>query len=244
MPRNEVLRRASQETLRLWNPVRSAPAVRCGSRPRALSPAVLFPPRLFPRALPSGRASHRIFWLPPATSPQCPDDRSASCALPQLPHDLFHQRIRIALVFGNLRCNAVGLTVAKIVADRSGEERVAQHLCDALSPVFDPTFASQIALAEMQAITLDSLQHFGYTGSVTGNRLHDRRSPVVLAHGERLHRPDLALHSLRAVAVRLVDHEDVGDLHDSGLDRLHLVAHAGDQHHYRDVSERDDVDLI
>ena len=47
-----------------------------------------------------------------------------------------------------------------------------------------------------------------------------------------------------ALAVGLVDDEDVGDLHDAGLERLHLVAGAGHQRDDRDVGGADDVHFV
>ena len=52
-------------------------------------------------------------------------------------------------------------------------------------------------------------------------------------------------HELRgAVAVRLVDHEDIGDLHDSGLDRLDLVAHPRDEDDDDRMGVVDDLHLL
>ncbi len=45
-------------------------------------------------------------------------------------------------------------------------------------------------------------------------------------------------------AIRFVDDEDVGDLHNAGLDRLHVVAHAGHQHHHRHLRQRRDLDFV
>ena len=47
-----------------------------------------------------------------------------------------------------------------------------------------------------------------------------------------------------AFAVRLVHDEDVGDFHDAGLERLHVVAGAGHERDDRDVGRADDVDLV
>src|ERR1019366_2042514 len=55
---------------------------------------------------------------------------------------------------------------------------------------------------------------------------------------------DLPLHPLGTVAVRLVDDENVGDLHDARLDRLHIVAHARYEHHDGDVGKLHDIDFI
>ena len=49
---------------------------------------------------------------------------------------------------------------------------------------------------------------------------------------------------VRALAVRLVDDEDVGNLHDAGLERLDIVARAGHERHDRDVGRADDVDFV
>ena len=44
--------------------------------------------------------------------------------------------------------------------------------------------------------------------------------------------------------VALVDHKNVRNLHDTGLDALHIVSHPGHQNHHRDVGQADDIDLI
>ena len=54
----------------------------------------------------------------------------------------------------------------------------------------------------------------------------------------RLHQP------IGALAVRLVHHEDVGNLHDAGLERLHLVAGPGHEHDDGDVRGADDVHFV
>ena len=75
--------------------------------------------------------------------------------------------------------------------------------------------------------------------------LHDRRPP--LAGRERLqrqHRLDRRHRPIGALAIGLVDDEDVGDLHDAGLERLHLVAGARHERDDRHVGGADDVDLV
>ena len=59
-----------------------------------------------------------------------------------------------------------------------------------------------------------------------------------------MHRPDLTLHPLRSLAIAFIDNEDVGDLHDAGLDGLHIIAHAGNQDHHRDIRQADNVNFI
>ena len=44
--------------------------------------------------------------------------------------------------------------------------------------------------------------------------------------------------------VGLVDDEHVGDLHDPGLDRLDIVAHAGHQHHHGHLRQAGDLDFV
>jgi hypothetical protein len=78
-----------------------------------------------------------------------------------------------------------------------------------------------------------------------GRRLHDWRLPLVgrvrLQREICRHRLDRAVG---AFAIRLVHDEDVGNLHDAGLERLHLVAGAGHERHHRDVGGADDVHFI
>ena len=47
-----------------------------------------------------------------------------------------------------------------------------------------------------------------------------------------------------ALAIRLVYDKDVADLHDAGLDRLDVVAHARNEHNDRYVSRFDYLDLV
>ena len=65
---------------------------------------------------------------------------------------------------------------------------------------------------------------------------------AVLAQAQ--HALNLALHPLGSGLVRLVDHEDVRDLHDAGLDGLHIVAHAGHQHDHGHLRHARDLDFI
>ena len=61
---------------------------------------------------------------------------------------------------------------------------------------------------------------------------------------QRQVRLDRRHHAIGAVAIALVDHEDVGDLHDPRLERLHIVSRARDEDDDRDVGGADDVDLV
>ena len=57
------------------------------------------------------------------------------------------------------------------------------------------------------------------------------------------HLLELRLHALGAVAVGLVDHEDVGDLEQARLHHLHRVARLGHEHDHDRVGEPHDVEL-
>ncbi len=61
---------------------------------------------------------------------------------------------------------------------------------------------------------------------------------------QRLHGPHLFFHPVGAVAIALVDHENIGNLHDAGLDALHIVAHSGNQHNDGYVGQAHDIDFI
>ena len=78
--------------------------------------------------------------------------------------------------------------------------------------------------------------------------LHDGRNPVfarrVVRCAERLHRANLLLHSIGAIAVSFVDGEDVGDLHNARLEALHIVSHSRDKHDDSDIGQADDLDFI
>ena len=58
------------------------------------------------------------------------------------------------------------------------------------------------------------------------------------------HRPQVAHGAVRALAIGLVDIEDVRDLEDARLDRLNVVAHARDHDHHHAMGQAGDVDLV
>src|ERR1035438_8048560 len=82
----------------------------------------------------------------------------------------------------------------------------------------------------------DRLHQFGDAFAFGGHRVEDGAGE---AFGVKFQ-----LHAVGAGAIGFVDDEDVGDLHDAGLDGLHIVAHAGDQHHYRDLRDGGDGDFV
>src|SRR5205807_7719101 len=84
---------------------------------------------------------------------------------------------------------------------------------------------------------LDSLPERRY-------RLHDRRNVIAVLLDQRHHHGDLGDGAVRAGAIRFVDHKDVADLHDAGLDGLDVVAHSGDEDDDVRLHGADDVDFI
>ena len=82
-----------------------------------------------------------------------------------------------------------------------------------------------------------------------GDGLDDRRRPRVARRTGPRARPSVIMwrssrdRGVGAVAVGLVDHEDVADLEDAGLRRLDAVAHAGREQHDRGVGGAGDLDL-
>ena len=75
------------------------------------------------------------------------------------------------------------------------------------------------------------------------DRAHDRGRERV-ARDQRQHRLDLGHHAIDSLAVGLVHDEDVGDLHDAGLERLHLVAQPRHEDHHAHVGGAHDLDLV
>ena len=97
----------------------------------------------------------------------------------------------------------------------------------------------------MRAEPLDRLDQLGHARAGRRLGLQDRRPPLAGAVGlQRQIRLDGRHQAVGAFAIGLVHDEDVGDLHDAGLERLHLVARARHQRHDRDVRGADDVDLV
>src|ERR1022692_5340466 len=104
----------------------SAPATPGGFPRAAPWPAAPSPlPPSLPASL-AGRAFRRTSWPPPATSRRCRDGQSDSFWLPQIVDDLLHQRIWVALMFGNLGGIAGGLAFAEVIGPHPPEKRVAQ----------------------------------------------------------------------------------------------------------------------
>ena len=97
-------------------------------------------------------------------------------------------------------------------------------------------------LLEVRAMRLELLDELLDALAARGLGLDDRHAPPVLRR-ERQDAADLADHRVGQRVVGLVDDDDVRDLHDARLQRLHAVAGARDQHEHDRVGVVDDVDL-
>ena len=97
----------------------------------------------------------------------------------------------------------------------------------------------------MSAKRPDGRPQFGHARAGGGLGAHDRRPP--LSGAERLQgevRLDGCHHAIGTVAVGLVDDEDVGNLHDPGLERLDVIAGARHEHDQGDIGGADDVHFV
>ena len=68
--------------------------------------------------------------------------------------------------------------------------------------------------------------------------------PKTVSAPERDHQLEIAHRRVGAFAIGLVDREHVGALENPGLDRLHVVAHAGRHHDQRGVRGARDLELV
>jgi hypothetical protein len=91
----------------------------------------------------------------------------------------------------------------------------------------------------------DGLPQLGDPCTGRGFRLQNRRPPVIRAErlqrkiaGDRLH------EAIGSLSIGLVDDEDIGNLHDACLDRLHVVSGTRHEHQNRHVGRPDDVDFV
>ena len=77
-----------------------------------------------------------------------------------------------------------------------------------------------------------------------GHRLQDGHLDAVGVLAEHLQGPNIPDGHVRALSVRLVDGEDVGDLEDPGLDRLDVITHARNQDDHGGVRDAHHLDLV
>src|SRR6266566_1516210 len=96
----------------------------------------------------------------------------------------------------------------------------------------------------------DIIDHLGYALAFDGGGLEDRNTPVGTsfimhtAHGFKAQQHGQFGHSLvRTGFVGFTDDEDIGNLENTGLDGLNVIAHAGSRHHHNGVGGTHDLNL-
>ncbi len=89
--------------------------------------------------------------------------------------------------------------------------------------------------------TIDGREQFRDAGPFGRNRADNRGRD---AARQAQHGLQFTLHAVCAGLIGLVDHEHVGDLHDACLDGLHVVAHAGHQHHHGHLRQSGDLHFV
>ena len=113
------------------------------------------------------------------------------------------------------------------------------------------TAFEQTGLRGVAAMGDDCLPQFGDSGAVSGDGGDDRWAPTARGvmgwplgrPGEVEHLLEVPAGRLGAITVGLVDDEDVGDLHQPGLVRLHAVPPSGVDDDDRGVRLAGDLDL-
>ena len=97
----------------------------------------------------------------------------------------------------------------------------------------------------MRSKPFDRIEQLPYACAGRRHRLEDGRPPLGRCDGLQreigFHRGD---EPIGALAIRLVHHENVGNFHDAGLERLHFVAGPGDERHDRNIRCPNDVHLV
>src|SRR3989454_2989579 len=146
-------------------------------------------------------------------------------------------------VFGYFSGVAKHVTIAHLRASFI-QQGISQHFDQALLPVLDITLEDQIFLSQIGFVVRDGLRQFDDAFALAGDRLHNGRRPLIAAHRKRLQGANLMFHALSAFAVTFINDENVSDLHDSGFDGLHIVAHAGDEDHNGDIGHAHYVDFV
>ena len=113
---------------------------------------------------------------------------------------------------------------------------------DLVAQVAPAALGERALLLDVRAVLVELLDELVDALAAAGLGLDDRHPPAALRR-ERQHAADLAHHRVGQRVVGLVDDDDVGDLHDPGLQRLDRVARAGHEHEHDRVGVVDDVDL-
>src|SRR4029453_11462042 len=114
--------------------------------------------------------------------------------------------------------------------DERLRHQVPEALLVAQSLPSDGRFSSLLT-SGMRSKPGDALDKIADALTGRAYSFHNRRTPLLCA--ERLKGQvcfDGRHESVAAISIRLIDDEDVGDLHDAGFERLHFIAAPRHQH--------------
>src|SRR3990172_9127371 len=106
--------------------------------------------------------------------------------------------------------------------DRSFKQPLSQKLQKPRSPLLPLSPEHEAALFAENAKLVECLSKSGNTFTRRGHCFQNRWTPPVLWRRHRQHRDQLLLDAVGSGAVRLVDHKQVGNLHDPGLEGLYI----------------------
>src|SRR5439155_10227319 len=156
---------------------------------------------------------------------------------------LVHRRVRIERAIGDAGDGALDAILANAVA-QAADEPIAEQALDLAAGGVAAAPIALAALAGPYRVTRDRGDKVGDALARRGDGPQDGRLPfgAQLAQGEHLR--EVAGGLIRARSVRLVHDEDVGDLEDTGLDRLDVVAEARHRDEADRVDDAHDVDLL
>ena len=105
--------------------------------------------------------------------------------------------------------------------------------------------ARRLHAARVLAERRDCTHQVRHAGAAGSDSLDDRRPPFTRCITmQRQVGFDGRDEAVGAFPIRLVHDEDVGDLRDASLERLHGVATAGDERDDRQIGGADDVDFV
>src|ERR1700676_2372453 len=119
-----------------------------------------------------------------------------------------------------------------------------EHFDQAILPEFNVLLSALAAGFEMLAKFFDGGSKFLDTTIVGSNGADHRRMPAVAGHHERKHGMELLFQSVGALAIGLIQNEDVADFHQAGFHVLDVVAKAGNEDDEDAIREAHDVDLV
>src|SRR6266542_4958526 len=161
------------------------------------------------------------------TSPDCLlEERGLLAISCYLTEYVVGDRIRIQL---SLRDCLESFCPTRITRERveAGSEAVLDDRAHLTPRAVGAPLTPRSAALQEGAVLGDALDQLTHARAVGGNRAHDWRRPLGALFGELQHGAQFGGKAIGARQVGLVDHEDVGDLEDAGLDGLDVVAESG-----------------